>query len=67
MTDYDPRIVDLYDGDNPDGPDQAFRDRGILTDQLRRAGFEVDAVRGDWQRTPFDGTHLITVFEAHAV
>ncbi len=33
MTDYDPRIVDLYDGDNPDGPDQAFRDRGILTDQ----------------------------------
>ena len=47
--------------------DLAFRDRGILTDQLRRAGFEVDAVRGDWQRTPFDGTHLITVFEAHAV
>lgn len=67
MTDYDPRIVDLYDGANPDGPDQAFRDRGILTDQLRRAGFEVDAVRGDWQRTPFDGTHPIMVFEAHAV
>lgn len=67
MTDYDPRIVDLYDGDNPDGPDQAFRGRGILTDQLRRAGLEVDAVRGDWQRTPFDGTHPIMVFEAHAV
>ena len=24
MTDYDPRIVDLYDGDNPDGPDHDF-------------------------------------------
>lgn len=24
MTDYDPRIVDLYDEDNPDGPDHAF-------------------------------------------
>ncbi|MFJ4759490.1 hypothetical protein ACIP1V_01560 [Kocuria marina] len=47
--------------------DLAIRDRGILTDQLRRAGLEVDAVRGDWQRTPFDGTHPIMVFEAHAV
>jgi SAM-dependent methyltransferase len=24
MTDYDPRIVDLYDADNPDGPDHEF-------------------------------------------
>lgn len=24
MTDYDPRLVDLYDIDNPDGPDHAF-------------------------------------------
>ncbi|SDQ21365.1 class I SAM-dependent methyltransferase [Microbacterium sp. cf332] len=24
MPDYDPRIVDLYDGDNPDGPDHDF-------------------------------------------
>lgn len=24
MTDYDPRIVDLYDEDNPEGPDHAF-------------------------------------------
>ncbi len=24
MTDYDPRLVDLYDGDNPDGPDHDF-------------------------------------------
>ena len=24
MKDYDPRIVDLYDGDNPDGPDHDF-------------------------------------------
>lgn len=24
MADYDPRIVDLYDGDNPDGPDHDF-------------------------------------------
>lgn len=24
MTDYDPRIVDLYDEDNPDGPDHDF-------------------------------------------
>ncbi|MDT3316478.1 class I SAM-dependent methyltransferase [Microbacterium sp. KSW4-11] len=24
MTDYDPRIVDLYDVDNPDGPDHDF-------------------------------------------
>lgn len=24
MTDYDPRIVDLYDGDNPDGPDHDY-------------------------------------------
>lgn len=45
----------------------AFRDRDVLADQLRRAGFEVDAVWGDWQRTPFDGTHPIMVFEAHAV
>jgi ubiquinone/menaquinone biosynthesis C-methylase UbiE len=24
MRDYDPRIVDLYDGDNPDGPDHDY-------------------------------------------
>lgn len=24
MTDYDPRLVDLYDIDNPDGPDHDF-------------------------------------------
>lgn len=24
MTDYDPRLVDLYDADNPDGPDHDF-------------------------------------------
>lgn len=24
MTDYDPRIVALYDGDNPDGPDHDY-------------------------------------------
>lgn len=24
MTDYDPRIVELYDGDNPDGPDHDY-------------------------------------------
>ena len=24
MTDYDSRIVDLYDEDNPEGPDHAF-------------------------------------------
>ena len=24
MTDYDPRLVDLYDSDNPDGPDHDF-------------------------------------------
>ena len=24
MTDYDPRLVDLYDDDNPDGPDHEF-------------------------------------------
>lgn len=24
MTDYDPRIVDLYDGKNPDGPDHDY-------------------------------------------
>lgn len=24
MTDYDPRLVDLYDGDNPDGPDHDY-------------------------------------------
>ncbi|MGK4218008.1 class I SAM-dependent methyltransferase [Kocuria marina] len=45
----------------------AFRDRDLLTDQLRRAGFGVSAVRGDWHRTPFDGSQPIMVFEAHAV
>lgn len=35
MKDYDPRIVDLYDGDNPDGPDHDFY--RALADELDAA------------------------------
>lgn len=44
----------------------AFRDHDDLAGQLVRAGFEVTAVWGDWNRTPFDGTQPIMVFEARA-
>ena len=44
-----------------------FRTLSMITDQLDRAGFAVDAVHGDWQRAPFDGTQGFFVIEALAV
>ncbi|MEL7583885.1 class I SAM-dependent methyltransferase [Brevibacterium casei] len=44
-----------------------FRTQSAITDQLDRAGFAVDAVHGDWQRTPFDGTQGLFVIEARAL
>lgn len=44
----------------------AFRERNCLEDQLRDAGFEVEAVYGDWQRTPFTAQSPLMVFVARA-
>ena len=35
MSDYDPRLVDLYDGDNPDGPDHDYYRRLATTRHAR--------------------------------
>lgn len=43
-----------------------FRSRDEIEADLCAAGFEVVAVWGDWQRTPFDGRRLM-VFEARPV
>lgn len=44
----------------------AFRERNLLEDQLRDAGFDVEAVYGDWQRTPFTAQSPLMVFVARA-
>lgn len=44
-----------------------FRSVEVLTDQLAAAGFRVSAVWGDWDRTPFDGSQAVMVFEARPV
>lgn len=44
-----------------------FRDAQLLTEQLAAAGFETSAIWGDWDRTPFDGSQGVMIFEARAV
>ena len=44
-----------------------FRTLSTITDQLDRTGFAVEAVHGDWQRTPFDGTQGFFVVEVRAI
>lgn len=44
----------------------AFRSAQKIRDDLAAAGFEVRAVWGDWQKTEFDGTQPLMVFEARA-
>ena len=44
----------------------AFRTVAQLDVQLQAAGFKVDAIRGDWNRTPFDGSQAVMIFEARA-
>lgn len=43
-----------------------FRTLTVIADHLDRAGFSVDAVHGDWQRTPFAGAEAFFVVEARA-
>ncbi|KHK97120.1 methyltransferase type 12 [Microbacterium mangrovi] len=43
-----------------------FRDRAMLEYQLDAAGFAVEAVFGDWNRTPFRGHEALMVFVARA-
>lgn len=43
-----------------------FRDRHLLEQQLSAAGFTVEAVYGDWKRTPFVDTVSLMVFVARA-
>lgn len=43
-----------------------FRELGAIDDELTAAGFEVDAVYGDWQRRAFAGDAPIMVFVARA-
>jgi SAM-dependent methyltransferase len=43
-----------------------FRDRATIEAQLDAAGFAVDAVFGDWRRTPFRGDEPLMVFVARA-
>lgn len=44
----------------------AFRHADTLGQQLALAGFQVDAVYGDWARTPFTPDAAFMVFIAHA-
>ncbi|MFF2032004.1 hypothetical protein [Arthrobacter sp. NPDC058192] len=44
----------------------AFRHADTLGQQLAAAGFEVDAVYGDWARTSFTPGASFMVFIAHA-
>jgi len=46
--------------------DLFFRDRIEIAEHLEIAGFEVAAVYGDWNRTPFSGQAPVMVFIAHA-
>ncbi|PPB49866.1 class I SAM-dependent methyltransferase [Arthrobacter pityocampae] len=43
-----------------------FRSRQLLQEQLHRAGFEIDATYGDWDRTPFTDTSPLIVLVARA-
>jgi len=43
-----------------------FRDDDLLMKQLASAGFEVSAMWGDWDRTVFDGSQGVMIFEARA-
>lgn len=43
----------------------AFRDRQIIEQQLSDAGFVVDGVWSDWNRTPCTDNSPMMVFEAH--
>lgn len=42
----------------------AFRDRETIEHELRQAGFTVEAVWGDWVRTPFKGSDTTMIFQA---
>ena len=42
-----------------------FRSADLLAEQLAAAGFEISAIWGDWERTPFDGQRVMVV-EARA-
>jgi ubiquinone/menaquinone biosynthesis C-methylase UbiE len=44
-----------------------FRSAELVTSQLANAGFQVCAVWGGWDRTPFDGSQPVMIFEARAV
>jgi SAM-dependent methyltransferase len=43
-----------------------FRGRATVEDDLESAGFELDAVYGDWNRTRFQDDDPLMVFVAHA-
>ncbi len=43
-----------------------FRDRGTIQSQLRAACFDLDAVYGDWHRTPFTKDAPVMVFVVHS-
>lgn len=43
----------------------AFRERALIEKQLRDAGFAVDGVWKDWNRTPHTDGSPTMVFEAH--
>ena len=43
----------------------AFRERKLIEQQLREAGFVVDGVWSDWNRTPSTDSSPIMVFETH--
>lgn len=45
MHDYDPRIVELYDDDNPDGPDHDFY-RGIADERGTRSVLDLGCGTG---------------------
>ncbi len=44
----------------------AFRTRAVIEADLQEAGFEVEAVYGDWNRTPMTVDASVMVFVAHA-
>ena len=46
--------------------DLEFRGRGSVQADLESARFEVDAVYGDWSRTPFHDDAPLMIFVAHA-
>jgi hypothetical protein len=43
----------------------AFRERQLIEQQLREAGFVVDGVWSDWNRTPSTDDSPIMVFKSH--